>query len=56
MGYRYTLFFDEKKAIYYKPTTEITKSIDLDSHMMPKKLKEIYPVLEQFNLVSGVAK
>jgi len=44
-----------KKAIYYKPTTERTKSIDLDSDIMPKKLKEIYPILEQFNLVESLS-
>jgi len=45
-----------KQAIFYKPTTVKTTSVDLNSDIMPKKLKEIYPVLEQFNLVSGVAK
>ena len=40
-----------KKAIYYKPTTEKTKSIDFESDIMPKKLKETYSVFKEFNLL-----
>jgi hypothetical protein len=40
-----------KKAIYYKPTTEKTTSVDLDSDIMPKKLKETYSTFKEFNLL-----
>tara|TARA_Y100001963_G_C6548520_1_gene338766 strand:- start:114 stop:656 length:543 start_codon:yes stop_codon:yes gene_type:complete len=40
-----------KKAIYYKPTTKKTISIDLDSDIIPKKLKEIYSVFKGFNVL-----